>query len=77
MRKSKRKWRWVTRDSRPGQTKIVVVWQQLPRPVFSQDLMWWGGSKTCICYKEFLAITGVTIKPGEAKKVEFSAKEVK
>lgn len=73
---ARRKWRWVTRDSDICHEHIVVIAASVKEPTI-EDGRFWGATDAEFGVKEFERLFGITIKPGEAVKVQFDAKVVK
>lgn len=69
---AKRKWRWVSRDD---DARMVDIWGKHMKPKkFGSNYI--DSNFIMVCHKEFERLFGITIKPGEAVKVEFTAKVV-
>lgn len=71
---AKRRWRWVTRDDDICRSHVVEVKKSAKRPEFNGCYS--GVSEADFDADAFAKITGITIKPGNCIKVEFSAKVV-
>lgn len=69
----RRKWRWVTRGKGAD---YVDVWFGATKPL--QDFRGRYFDNTLkvvtVCARDFMAATGIKIKPGQCLKVDFSAK---
>ena len=74
--KKKRQWAWVSRDVEV-ESDCVSIWLQTSKPRF--DVLGFypaTGKYTLVCVKVFTAMTGITIKPGQCLKVDFSGCKV-
>lgn len=74
----KRKWVWVTRDEDDGGEEFCVIWDGPTKPTLNGKT--WDRSirlrLTLVCAKFLFKYTGIKLKPGECKRVEFSGKIV-
>lgn len=81
MSKAKRAWRWVSRDIErqySDSSKMVVVWRSEIPPDLSNGVFNHHFSGCIvICYDVWLETTGMKIKPGDCKKVQFDCCFVK
>jgi len=72
---SKRKWRWVSRDKTgTNYDSNVHNGARKPKPI---DGLFFDGLLFTVSSKEFRRLFGFCPKPGDAMKVEFTAKVVK
>lgn len=81
MKKLRRTWRWVSRNVK---AKVVLIWESEEKPgltcaskhvlpFYEND----ASDYIAVCYEVWLATTGVKIKSGECKKVQFSREVIK
>jgi hypothetical protein len=79
MKKTKRTWRWVTRDDDrdSGEENGVWVWAGGRKPIKRDDI-WVDGSDGYngveICQQQWDLLFGIEVNPEKPVKVEFKAK---
>jgi hypothetical protein len=75
--RTKRDWIWLGRDYRSARDSSVSLYPYRTKPEY--DGFWgrWGGmDATTFYYPWFRRITGITLKPGELRKVRITAEVI-
>jgi hypothetical protein len=66
---TKRKWRWVCLDTDGHDNPCVAIFREETEP---EPTTWgWTGDYIYVCYSEFKAMTGLTLKPNTLVKATF------
>lgn len=75
-----RNWRWVSRDTGDKRVDVWIgneepkVYRESDTVIFDCQTATIGEAFVSIPAKQFLALTGIDIQPGQCVKVEFTAK---